>query len=77
MKDSIQIYVSLLDEGTDVWRPVEAVHVRDDMYRIISSNLNPKDERWQFVSGDVVRCQSHVFADGSQGMVAYEIVGEV
>jgi hypothetical protein len=30
-----QIYVSLLDEGTDVWRPVAAEHIRDDIYRIV------------------------------------------
>jgi len=77
MKNSTQIYVALLDEGTEVWRPVEAVHVRDDIYRIIGLNLNPEDERWQFSSGDVVRCRSHTFGDGSEGTAAYEIAGEV
>ncbi len=77
MKTSTQIYVTLLDEGTDVWRPVEAVHLCDDIYRITNSNFNSEDERWQFSPGDVVRCQTHVFADGSKGMVAYEIAGEV
>ena len=77
MKNSIQIHVALLNEGTNVWRPVEAVHVRNDIYRITSSNLNPEDERWQFTSGDVVRCQRHTFADGTKGMIAFENAGEV
>ena len=77
MKEPIRIYVALLDEGTGVWRPVEAIHVRDDLYQITSQNLNPKNERWQFSSGDVVRCQSSVFGDGSKGTVAYEVAGEV
>lgn len=56
MHDPVSIYVYLLDEGTHVWRPVEAVPLEDGSYRIVSDNLHPDDERWQFVKGDVVRC---------------------
>jgi hypothetical protein len=51
------IYVSLLDEGTDVWRPVEAEHVSDNRYRIVSTNSDPDDEHWEFQTGEVVRCE--------------------
>ena len=29
------VYVSLLGEGVDVWRPVSAEHIREDIYRIV------------------------------------------
>ena len=54
--DLATIYVELLDEGTPVWRRVQAVHVAGDVYRIVSENLHPRDERWRFPSGAVVRC---------------------
>ncbi len=56
MDKQITIYVYLLEEGTDVWRPVQAVPVENDTYRIVSLNLDSEDERWQFTTGDVVRC---------------------
>jgi hypothetical protein len=50
------IYVYLLGEGTDVWRPVEAEHLQADLYRIVGAP--PEDEVWQFKQGDTVRCKS-------------------
>jgi len=51
------IYVYLLDEGVDVWRPVKAIHVRDKIYKIVSENQDQEDEKWQFSTGDFVRCE--------------------
>ena len=56
MHDRVSIYVYLLDEGTDVWRPVEAIPLENGIYRIVSENSDTEDERWQFTTGDVVRC---------------------
>ncbi len=58
------IYVSLLDEGTDVWRPVEAEELRDGLFRIVSENSNSEDERWEFSPGSIVRCEQQQFSDG-------------
>jgi hypothetical protein len=58
------IFVYLLDEGTDVWRPVQAEHVSGDRYRIIGTNSDPDDEHWEFQTGEVVRCE---FRDLSGG----------
>lgn len=52
------IYVYLLDEGTDVWRPVKAIQVKENIYKILSANPDPEDEIWQFNKGDFVRCES-------------------
>lgn len=38
------IYVLLLDEGIECWRPVQAAHGAGDRYPILSENLAPDDE---------------------------------
>ena len=55
-----------------MWKPVEALAMSDDTYQIISENPDPQGQKWQFVTGDIVRCESHTFINGSQGMVAVE-----
>ncbi len=51
------LYVAHLDEGTNVWRPVDAEDLRDGLFRIISENSSPEDERWEFEPGSLVRCE--------------------
>lgn len=58
------IYVSLLCEGTDVWRPVEAKYLGGDRYLILSRNPDPDDETWQFDTGTIVRCREHRLSGG-------------
>ncbi len=72
MSSSIQIYVCLLDEGIDAWRPVQAVNTYDNVFQIISENPDPENEKWEFASGSLVRCRSHAFADGTKALIAYE-----
>lgn len=66
------IYIPLLDEAVDVWRPVEASHKGADIYTIIGTNPIPSGERWQFNTGESVRCRQKTFADGKAGLEAYE-----
>jgi hypothetical protein len=65
------IYVYLLNEGVDVWRPVQARHIGTDRYQIVSVNNSLDDELWQFNSGDIVRCKPRTMFDG-ESLVAYE-----
>lgn len=51
------IYVALLDEGTAVWRPVEAERLRDGRFQIVSANPDPETETWEFPSGSIVQCE--------------------
>jgi hypothetical protein len=51
------IYVCLPDKGVNVWRPVKAMKIRNNVYKIVSENPNPEDERWQFITDDVVKCE--------------------
>ena len=65
------IFIELLEEGTQVWRPVEAEQVREGVFRIIGKQ--PEDERWQFASGSVVHCRERTFDGGQTAIVAYEM----
>jgi hypothetical protein len=66
------IYVELLDEGVDVWRPVEATAGGDDTFRL--PDEAPEGELWRFPPGSVVRCQQKLLSDGER-LVACEQVG--
>ena len=66
-----QIYVVLLNEGTEVWRPVQARPLGGDIFEIMG--IVPAEESWQFSPGTKVRCQMKTSSDGSTGLVAYEI----
>jgi hypothetical protein len=67
-----QIYMPLLEEGVPVWRPVQALFLRDGVYRIVSDSNGFPNEQWQFSTGSSVRCQPHTFANGETGLAAYE-----
>jgi hypothetical protein len=56
------IYVALVDEGVDVWGPVEATHLEADRFRIVAAT--PPDERWQFASGQIAQCEPKTLSDG-------------
>ena len=65
MTDTQEIHVYLLDEGTDVWRPVDGQSLGQGAFRIVSQNPHPEDEKWQFATGDVVRCEIKELMDGA------------
>jgi hypothetical protein len=64
MTNVVQIYVALLDEGTDVWRPVQAEHLSSNVYRILSQSYDRQIESWQFEPGDVVLCEMIESSEG-------------
>jgi hypothetical protein len=66
MSDKAIIYMPLQDEGTLVWRPVEA-RILGDCYCVIGSM--PNDESWKFSPGTVVKCEFAVLSDGTRGLV--------
>lgn len=51
--DMTFVYVRLLDEGIDVWRPVEAERLGETTYRLAVDPV-PADEHWSFQPGDIV-----------------------
>jgi hypothetical protein len=65
-----QIYVRLLDEGVEVWRPTEARQESDGAFTILGPSPAPPSENWEFSVGTRVRCQPHEFSGGVEGLVA-------
>jgi ClpX C4-type zinc finger len=65
------VYVWLPEEGVDVFRPVTARHLHDDLYRIIDAP--PEDEVWEFEQGDTVRCRRRQVS-GDQGRITDYLV---
>lgn len=49
------IYVQLLGEDVDVWRPVEAEEQADGAFRL--SAAAPEGETWEFPPESLVRCE--------------------
>ena len=68
------IFVALLDEGVDVWRPVQARPLGSGLFRIVGVEADVSDERWQFSAGAVVRCEERRFGDGTTGVAAVDQV---
>ena len=52
-----QIYVALLNEGVEVWRPVQAERLTGNTYRIANQPYDRSIETWQFEPGDTVLCE--------------------
>lgn len=51
--ETVVIHVRLLDEGVDVWRPVEARQLSESTFQIVGDPV-PEDETWSFQPGDIV-----------------------
>jgi hypothetical protein len=58
------IYVKLLDEGTDVVRPVPARRLSEGIYEVLpTANYDPKDESWEFSPGSKVAVQQTIIGN--------------
>jgi hypothetical protein len=69
-----RVYVRLLGEGTEVYRPVCAVRVGRDLARLAAPNdYDPHDEEWEFEPGSLVRLGSRVL-EGTAVLVAVSLV---
>jgi hypothetical protein len=71
----VVVYVRLLDEGTDVWRPVRARALPDGTFWLLEPNgYDPNAETWEFPPLTKVRCATKKFTDG-EGRVAVARAG--
>lgn len=69
----ITIYVALLGEGTDVWRPVQAISVGDDKFVLVRPyDHDVEDETWEFLPGAIVRAETR-FREGESLVYAVEL----
>lgn len=52
------IYIRLLNEGTEVFRPAAAKPIGSHFFKVLpTSNYNEEDEVWEFVPGSLVECE--------------------
>lgn len=65
MSDRETIYVKIVDEHFDAFRPVSAEQVSPMIYRLLGPV--PDDETWEFQPGELVRCEDRVFTGGNRG----------
>lgn len=67
------IYVRLLDEGTEVFRPTEAKPLSDGCFKLLSTeDYDPDDENWEFPPGSVVRAVEQKL-DGEKVWIAARV----
>ena len=64
------VYVKLRNEGTDVWRPVEAEAVGTNPYRILSHPTD--DEFWPVSRNEIVECEIRMLSGGEHLVVKKE-----
>ncbi|MDX6649959.1 MAG: hypothetical protein QOJ97_1910 [Solirubrobacteraceae bacterium] len=62
----VKIFVRLLDEAVDVWRPISAEQLDNDRYRIVEQAYDRDIEKWEFEPGETVLCE---FVDSSDGRI--------
>ena len=68
------IYVRLFDEGTVVYRPVEAVWLSATTARLPElPDYDPDDENWEFEPGSVVRVERRLL-EGKEVSVATALI---
>jgi len=66
-----KLYVALLDECVECWRPVAAESLGSGLFRIVGAV--PDDEVWEYQPGEVVNVRERTFSDGSKGLVATKV----
>lgn len=55
--NTIQLYIPLLNEGTNVFRPTTGVVLDQDVFRVEpTTDYDPELEEWEFPPGSQVRC---------------------
>lgn len=64
------IYIKLLGEGTEVYRPVSAIKVNENTYEVCKlKNYDTEDEVWEFPPGTYVIVEERIL-DGEKVFVA-------
>jgi hypothetical protein len=62
----VEIYVRLLEEGTEVSRPTQALDLGNGLFRLEATvDYDPESEMWEFVPGSEVRGEMRSSESGS------------
>jgi hypothetical protein len=68
------IYMPLVGEGTDCWRPVRALSISEDIFEVVDQI--PSGESWKFAPFARLRCRNRIFTGGEAGLEAFEYAVE-
>lgn len=63
------IYVQLLNEGSEVYRPVLSKKINDFLYELLDNNYDPEDEEWEFLPRTIVVVEEKILS-GEKELVA-------
>jgi hypothetical protein len=75
--NKVQLYVPLLNEGTDVLRPTTGLFLAADVILVeFPDDYDPEIEEWEFPPGSLVQCIAE-YRDGKQILVARSQVIEL
>jgi hypothetical protein len=64
VSEASQVFVRLLDEGVDVWRPIDTERIDEERFRIVDQPYDREAERWEFEPGTTVACEPVETSDG-------------
>lgn len=65
MATATTIYIRLLDEGTEVFRPTKAYDLGGGVFKVLPSpDYDPEDEKWEFIPGTLVRGEKRQLEHG-------------
>ncbi len=72
--ENCTVYVRLLNEGTDVFRPVSSVRYLGKLFRLLKpEDYDAEDEQWEFLPDSIVRCDEKSVG-GQMSLIAVELV---
>jgi hypothetical protein len=71
---TIEIYIPLVNEGTEVLRPTQGLVLGSDEVQVLATpNYDPTDEEWEFPPRTKVKCAREI-RSGRELLVARERV---
>lgn len=74
-KKTVEVYVVLLEEGTDTIRGTQAIDLGDGLYQLLPTPwYDPEDEVWEFSPGSVVKAVDSFDDQGKRFLLAVEKV---
>ena len=68
---------NLILEAEQPYICVHATNLNNETYEIFSTNDDPSIEKWEFQTGDIVRCQQFEFEPNQIGLLAVQKVNEL
>ncbi|SDP98109.1 hypothetical protein SAMN05428975_4617 [Mucilaginibacter sp. OK268] len=58
------IYIKLLEEGTNVYRPVSATKIGENVFQLKGFDIyDPEDEIWEFLPGSTILVEERTLSN--------------